>query len=64
MTNAERQAKANRKRKASGLGKAQGWVHSHQVADIQMIMRMLRENPGLELGPLRDTRTGKLVKWR
>lgn len=64
MTNAERQAKFRARKAAQGLEQVNVLLPPAAHADLAMIARMMAENPDLEFGPLRDTRTGRLVKIR
>lgn len=62
MTNTERQRAFRAKMKARGGAQVHGWVYRHQSPDLQALIKFLGSNPDLEVGPVRDTRTGKLVK--
>lgn len=38
------------------------WVRADQYADIKIAVEQISKSGGLELGPIRDTRTGKFLK--
>ena len=59
---ASRQAQFRYNMHRQGMREVTGWVREHQTADMTLLMRRLREDPDLEIGPLRNTRTGRLVK--
>lgn len=62
MTSAERQAVFRERMRAEGKRSVTGIVHDHQLSDLLILMRRLRDNPDLVVGNLRCRRTGKVVK--
>lgn len=56
-----RQAAYKARLKDAGLEQVSAWVHPHQKADLLLLLQKLRADPSLEVGPLRNTETGKLV---
>lgn len=58
---AERQRKFAKRKTDAGYAIIQGWVWGHQNAGLREALRALSLNPHLEIGPLRDTASGKLV---
>lgn len=63
-SSATRQAEYRARKAAHGLVTATGLVHDHQRADVLALLRALALNPSLEVGPLRDTSSGKLVSLK
>lgn len=61
-TTAERQRSFNARMRAKGFVKISGWVHVHQAADAQIVLNNLRQDPELEVGPMKHTPSGKLRK--
>lgn len=61
-TSAERQRKFRERKRELGLAPVTVLVPAELVADIQEAARQLCASRGLELGPLRESATGKLVK--
>lgn len=59
MTAKERQRKFRENLAQNGLTTVTAIVPEHLMAEVQILCRMLRENPSLELGPVRDSATGK-----
>lgn len=47
---------------AAGFVQVSGWVHKEQAGAAAQLLRRLKEEPALLPGPVRDTRTGKLLK--
>lgn len=58
----ERQAAFRARLAAEGKRPVNGIVHEHQMADVLLLMQMLRDNPDLEVGLVRNTRTGRYQK--
>lgn len=63
-TNAERQAAFRLRMSEAGFVQANVWVMPHQLSDIREMAELLRTSTDYEVGPIRDTATGKLVRWR
>lgn len=61
-TTKERQASYRQRLEAEGKTSASGVVHRHQLPDVLALMRLLRDNPDLEIGLLRNVRTGRYQK--
>lgn len=64
MTNAERQARFRAKKLDQGFKTVSVLVPLDRFADFGVALQMLRDNPDLEIGTLRNTKTGKLVSIR
>lgn len=63
-TNAERQRRLRAARAERGIVPVTVWVsREHQSVFVRLAL-MLNENSDLEIGPLRDTKSGKLVRFR
>lgn len=62
MTNAERQARFRAKKAEAGLRQITAMVHSRQMADVLELLRQLAENPDLEVGLVRNVKTGRYQK--
>lgn len=58
----ERQAAFRARMKAEGKVTVTGIVHEHQMADLMQLMKLLRDNPDLEVGLVRNTKTGRYRK--
>ena len=56
-----RQAQYKARMYADGFVQVTGWVNSHQAADAILYLKLLRINPSLVPGPLRNPESGKLV---
>ena len=56
-----RQAQYKARMYADGYVQVTGWVNSHQSADAIEYLKLLRINPSLVPGPLRNPESGKLV---
>lgn len=63
-TNAERQKKFGERMRNAGFAPVTVWVRAHQVPDFQLAAKQLLADAALELGPLRNAATGKLVARR
>lgn len=61
---AERQRRWLTKRRAEGLVAVTLMVPARAVPDLRMAAEALQANPHLELGPLRDVGSGRLVSPR
>lgn len=61
-SSATRQRAYRERMKEQGFVQITIWVPAHVAADMVVIANQLSGNGSLELGPLRDTLTGKLVK--
>ena len=68
LTNAQRQAIYRNRKAQIGLIQVTTMLPAEQAARFRSIAAkiaaMLTENPDLEIGTLRNTRTGKLVSYR
>lgn len=66
QTSAERQRTWRERRMAEGFVKMTVLVRATQAADVRHVCARLSSDPDLEIGTLRNTRTGKLVKkdWK
>lgn len=62
MTSAERQKAFRERMRAQGFEQVTVWVPSSQASDLSVCCKRLCEDAELELGPLRNTVTGKLVR--
>ncbi len=62
QSNAERQAALRAKREKDGLVSLTVFVPKNQAAQIKAAIAQLVAYPYLEIGALRDTRTGKLAR--
>lgn len=60
-TPGDRKAKYREARKAEGLTQVSAWVPDDCAADFAVLAECLRRNRRLTWGPLKDTKTGKLV---
>ena len=60
----ERQSAYRERMQEQGLVQVSGWVHRDQAAAVVDYLRLLKDNPGLKPGPLRNPVTGKLVSAR
>lgn len=58
---ARRAAAFKQRQRDAGLEQACVWVPAGMVAQLQVLAEALRENPALEVGPLRDMISGRLV---
>lgn len=63
-TAAERQAKRRKKLEGDGLVPVTGYVPAALAGELMAIMKMLCEDRSLEVGPLRNVVTGRLVRSR
>lgn len=61
-TSAERQRAFRERQRAAGLTAFAALVPSRHVGALADLVRRLREDESLEIGPLRNTRTGRLEK--
>lgn len=61
-TSAERQRAYRQRQAAKGLVPVNGLVPSHLEAQVLDLLRVLRDNPHLELASLRDSVSGKYVR--
>lgn len=61
-TNAERQKKLRMERRKGGLVPVTVYVPARLQGEVMLLARQLCENRHLELGPLRDSATQRLVK--
>lgn len=64
MTSAQRQRQFKARQEELGLVQCNVWVPAHTFADVQTLAQLLRDNPDLTVGPLRNQRTGKLRALR
>lgn len=62
MSNKTRAAAFKERMQAQGLRQVNVWVPADKAANIQILAEMLRDNEALDVGPLRDTLSGKLVR--
>ena len=62
MSNANRQREFRKRMEEQGFVQVTGWVPASQMADVQSVMRRLRDDGDLEIGTLRNTRTGRAVR--
>jgi hypothetical protein len=61
-TNTERQREYRKRRRAAGLVPVTGFVPAALSGEIMRLMQRLAENRDLELGPVRNVRTGRLER--
>ncbi|QCS36991.1 hypothetical protein [Tortoise microvirus 39] len=61
-SNKERQAQYRAKLESLGQTNVTGIVNYTQVGDVLILLRRLRDNPDLEVGLIRNTRTGRYEK--
>lgn len=61
---AARQAAFRKRLAHEGLEQISAWVHPHQVPELMSLLAWLRKYPGFEVGPVRETATGRLRKVR
>lgn len=61
-TNAQRQAEFRKRMKAQGYVQVTGWVKANQASDVMILMKRLAESDELEIGPVRNVKTGKLQR--
>lgn len=59
-TNTERQRTFHANMTAKGFVRVHGYVHAHQLADIQLAIAALRADADLEIGVLKHAPSGKL----
>ena len=64
MSSKDRAKAFKQRQRDAGLEQCNVWVPAGMVADIQIVAALMRENPNLELGTLRDVITGRLVSVR
>lgn len=62
VSNARRQTEFRERMEAEGFVQVTGWVRRDNAAAVASLIRLLREDPDLEPGPMRNTRTGRLRK--
>jgi hypothetical protein len=63
-TSAERQKALRQRRTEQGLVQCNGWVHPHQYAKLQLLMKALLDNPDLDAGPAIDRgHRGRFTKY-
>jgi len=58
----QRQSNFRNKMKEQGNVQVTGYVSEQQAAEIKEVMRRLKDDHDLEVGLLRDTRTGRYEK--
>lgn len=63
-TSAERQKRFRQSMQEQGLVQVNVWVPALRAADFVISAQMIRDNPNLALGPMRDDASGQLVKRR
>lgn len=56
-----RQAQYRARMQADGFVQVTGWVHKSQESEAMIYLKLLRINPSLQPGPLRNPATGRLV---
>ena len=61
-TAAERQAEFRKRKREAGLVPVTGFVPARHVGDVTRLLQKLCEDENLELGTLRNVKTGRLVK--
>ena len=61
-TNAERQRKLRQERRKAGLVPVTVYVPAHLQGEVMAMARQLCQSRHLELGPLKDSQTQRLVK--
>lgn len=59
---AARQAAFRRRQEADGMVQVTGFVPGSVASEVQQLIRRLRADPALTVGPLRNVVTGKLDK--
>jgi hypothetical protein len=62
-SNAARQAAFRKRMQENGFVQVAVWVPAAQAASVTLAAKTLCENEALELGPMRNTTTGKVHKW-
>lgn len=62
ILSADRQAEFRKRMTDAGMVQVSGWVSGRQASGVAQLIRRLRDDSRLEVGPVRDTRTGKLAK--
>lgn len=58
----QRQADFRKRMIAAGMVQVSGWVYGNQANEVVQLMRRLRGDSGLTVGPVRNEATGKLEK--
>jgi hypothetical protein len=61
-TTAQRATAFRKRMVEAGYVQVAGWVHRSQVAEVNQMLRRLREDKTLQPGPLRNPDTGRLVR--
>lgn len=61
-SSAERQRAFKAKLAEQGLRQVFGYVHEHQLSDLLLLVARLRDNPDLQVGPVRNTATGRIER--
>lgn len=59
---AARQADFRQRMEEEGFVQVTGWVRRDQAAAVSALIRRLRDDPALEPGPVRNTRTGRIER--
>ena len=62
-SSAERQRRFRARARALGVVQITGYVPASQAAAVRRLMEALLENRGLELGSLKDVKTGRYVRY-
>lgn len=63
-SNAARQRAFKTRFADAGFIRVEMWVPAHCIPDLDEQARLLRSNPALIPGPVRDTKSGKLISLR
>jgi hypothetical protein len=63
VTSKDRQARHKAALAEQGLVQINGWVRPHQAARLKLLLRALRENEHLEVGPAIDAVSRRFVKF-
>lgn len=61
--NAARQAAFRKRMQEKGFVQVAVWVPATQASAVTLAAKTLCENDSFELGPMRNTASGKLHKW-
>jgi len=61
-SNTERQQAYRERMEAKGFTTVSGLVPKEQAGSIRALLRLIQENPNLEIATLRDRATGRMVK--
>ena len=61
-SSADRQKEFRKRMEAEGYIQVTGWVPAAQASDVRILMKRLMTDADLEVGPLRNVRTGRLER--